>query len=204
MTTETHCRSCGAHLQADDRFCERCGTAVGSGPAPGRSQSAALLTAEPITEVAGAALEPGPAPENAVATPESISAGFGVRLLAMLIDGLLIFVIGAVISAVFAESVSWLISIAVDLCAFTYFWTTTGQTPGKAVVGLRVVSAESGGALDVRQAILRYVGDYVSGLPLLLGYFWVLWDPKHEAWHDKIAKTKVISTKQPVLNTLGR
>ena len=59
-------------------------------------------------------------------------------------------------------------------------------------MGLKVVSAENGGLLEPSAALLRYVGYFVSGIPLGLGYLWVLWDPKHDAWHDKIAKTKVI------------
>jgi uncharacterized RDD family membrane protein YckC len=59
-------------------------------------------------------------------------------------------------------------------------------------MGLKVVSAETGDLLDMGGAALRYVGYMVSAIPLYLGFFWILWDPKHDAWHDKIAKTKVI------------
>jgi len=39
---------------------------------------------------------------------------------------------------------------------------------------------------------VRWIGTFVSGIALGLGYLWIIWDPKHEAWQDKIATTKVI------------
>jgi len=62
-------------------------------------------------------------------------------------------------------------------------------------MGLKVVSADGGGIISPGTAVLRYVGTFISGIALLLGYLWVIWDPKHEAWHDKMAATKVIKFK---------
>ena len=73
-----------------------------------------------------------------------------------------------------------------------YFWTSSGQTPGKSVMKLKVVHADGGNILTPGQAIVRYIGYVISSIPLGLGFLWVIWDPKHEGWHDKIATTKVI------------
>jgi uncharacterized RDD family membrane protein YckC len=39
---------------------------------------------------------------------------------------------------------------------------------------------------------VRYLGYFVSALPLGLGFFWVAWDKRKQGFHDKLAKTVVI------------
>jgi uncharacterized RDD family membrane protein YckC len=130
--------------------------------------------------------------ETAGVTRDTVSAGFGERFVAVVIDWVVILIIGAIVRIVFSEAFAALIGIFLGVAYATYFWTSNGQTPGKAAMGLKVVRADGGGLLDFGTSILRYVGYIVSGLPLFLGYLWVIWDPKHDAWHDKIAGTKVI------------
>jgi uncharacterized RDD family membrane protein YckC len=74
---------------------------------------------------------------------------------------------------------------------YVFFWTIAGQTPGKGIMGLRIVPRR-GGKLKLGRAILRYFGYYLSVLPLGLGIFWILVDDRRLAWHDKIAGTCVI------------
>jgi uncharacterized RDD family membrane protein YckC len=74
---------------------------------------------------------------------------------------------------------------------FTFFWTLVGYTPGKALLGLKVVH-KSGKKISFFRALLRFISYWVSAIPLFLGFFWVLWDSKRQAWHDKIAGTQVI------------
>ena len=64
------------------------------------------------------------------------------------------------------------------------------------MMNLKVVKAEGGRLLTPGEAVLRYIGQIISGIAILLGYLWVIWDPKHEAWHDKIAGTKVIKIEE--------
>jgi uncharacterized RDD family membrane protein YckC len=72
-----------------------------------------------------------------------------------------------------------------------FFWVLIGQTPGKRLLGLRVVRA-NGELLGVGQALLRAVGYWVSAIPLFLGFFWILVDKQRQGWHDKLAATYVI------------
>jgi len=58
------------------------------------------------------------------------------------------------------------------------------------------VDGDSGGEPSLRQWCLRYLGYVVATLPLLLGFFWVAWDPRCQGWHDKIAGTVVIRLPQ--------
>lgn len=128
-------------------------------------------------------------------TPDTICAGFGERLVAALIDGVILLIPNVIFYQLVGGLPGNLIAIIIDAAYAIYFWTESGSTPGKSVMGLRVVKADGGDLLDVSGAITRYVGQIISAVALLLGYLWVIWDPKHEAWHDKIAKTKVIKYK---------
>jgi uncharacterized RDD family membrane protein YckC len=74
---------------------------------------------------------------------------------------------------------------------YTFFWTLVGFTPGKAILGLKVVR-KNGAKLSFGRSLLRFFSYWISAIPLFLGYFWVLWDPKRQAWHDKIAGTQVL------------
>ena len=79
----------------------------------------------------------------------------------------------------------------VVLIYFVFFWTLVGYTPGKALLGLRIVR-QDGRPLSVGRALLRYLGYWISAIPLFLGFIWVLIDRQHEGWHDKLANTHVI------------
>jgi uncharacterized RDD family membrane protein YckC len=75
------------------------------------------------------------------------------------------------------------------------FWSTLGQTPGKWLLGLRVVPL-GGGRLPVGQALLRVAGYLLSALPCYLGFLWVL-GPRRLAWHDRLAATEVVYVPGP-------
>ena len=74
---------------------------------------------------------------------------------------------------------------------YTFFWTLVGFTPGKALLGLKVVR-KNGEKISFGRSLLRFFSYWISIIPLGLGFFWVLWDPKRQAWHDKIAGTQVL------------
>ncbi len=74
---------------------------------------------------------------------------------------------------------------------FAFFWSLVGFTPGKAVLGLRVVK-HNGAKISFFRAIIRFFSYWISAIPIFLGFLWVLWDPKRQAWHDKIAGTQVL------------
>ena len=78
-----------------------------------------------------------------------------------------------------------------NLLYTTIFWILAGKTIGKAVIGLRVVGPK-GSRVTVWRAFRRYVGYWISALPLFLGYFWVLVSDRRHGWHDIIAGTSVI------------
>jgi uncharacterized RDD family membrane protein YckC len=74
---------------------------------------------------------------------------------------------------------------------YTFFWSLVGFTPGKVLLGLKVVRMD-GTKISLFRAILRFFAYWVSAIPFFLGFFWILWDPQRRGWHDKIAGTQVL------------
>ena len=130
-------------------------------------------------------------------------AGFLVRLLAMLLDTVIIMVLIAlaVMSMMFTGLLSLgavvptmpgvIMELALVILIIV-LWTQYGATPGKMAFKMVIVDRETGNLPGVGQSVLRYVGYIVSTIPLFLGYFWVIWDEKKQAFHDKIAATVVV------------
>ena len=117
-------------------------------------------------------------------------AGFWVRVVATIIDWVILAVIGFVLQNILG-GLSGIVSFVVNVAYLVYFWSTTGQTIGHKVMGLRVVRTD-GSSLDMSRAVIRYVGMVVSAIPLGLGFLWVALDDRKQGWHDKIADTCVI------------
>lgn len=70
-------------------------------------------------------------------------------------------------------------------------WWLLGYTPGKWFLGLRVVSTR-GARLTLLQCLVRFAGYFVSAIPFYFGFWIVLRSPGREAWHDRLAGTRVV------------
>ena len=122
-------------------------------------------------------------------------ATFGNRLLAALIDGLLLGVVGLVLKIILGNLLGSTLQLLLGLGYYAYLeGSPSGQTVGKRAMGIRVVDIDGGGAIGPGRALIRYVGRIVSAIPCLLGYFWMLWDSEKQTWHDKFAATVVVPT----------
>jgi len=75
---------------------------------------------------------------------------------------------------------------------FTIFIGACGQTPGKKLLGLRVIRADSKPMNFKTGAIRCIIGYSLSTLTFGLGFIWALFDNQKQALHDKIANTLVI------------
>lgn len=88
-----------------------------------------------------------------------------------------------------------LLSISINFILFygyyIIFWMLVGQTPGKMIMGVRIVSTD-GGPVSFFQTIRRLVGYWISMIFLFMGFFWVLVSDTRQGWHDKFARTYVI------------
>jgi uncharacterized RDD family membrane protein YckC len=72
-----------------------------------------------------------------------------------------------------------------------FFWSFSGHTPGKYIMGLKVIS-QDGQKISFIKAIIRYLGYFISIIPFGFGFIWIIFDSKRMAFHDKIAKTYVV------------
>ena len=73
---------------------------------------------------------------------------------------------------------------------FLLFMLSASQTPGMKRAQLIVVNKD-GELLDPKHACMRGFGYLISILPLLLGFVWVLIDPDHLTWADKVSSTYI-------------
>ena len=118
-------------------------------------------------------------------------AGFGIRLVALIIDVILLTVLGLILWLI-TEGSSVYFQWLINILYYVLFTGLKGQTPGKMVVGIHAVN-ESGEVPGVGQAFLReIIGNLVSSIVILLGYIWVAFDDRKQGWHDKIPRTFVI------------
>ena len=134
--------------------------------------------------------------------------GFWPRVGAALIDTVLVLVIVApVLTKIYGVeywlSDAWvkgpadvLLNWVLPAVAIVLFWIYRQATPGKIAIGARIVDASTGGKPTTRQLVIRYLGYYVSTLPLCLGLIWVAFDPRKQGWHDKLAGTVVVRSKR--------
>lgn len=154
---------------------------------------------------------PGAKVSDPEATEGSVEyGGFWIRLGASLIDALLIIIIttplliwiyGVGYFTEEAESVTmdlvrgpadFIISYVLPAIATVLFWMYRQATPGKMMLSLKIVDARTLAPISGGQAWLRYFGYIPSTLVLCLGFLWVAFDARKQAWHDKIARTLVI------------
>ena len=130
--------------------------------------------------------------------------GFWARTGAALIDSVLLLVIIAPLLYWFygpeyfaapegvAGPADLLLNWAFPALAVIVFWIYRQATPGKMVIGARIVDAKTGQPASTGQLIGRYFGYYVSMIPLCLGLIWVAFDARKQGWHDKLAGTVVV------------
>jgi len=88
------------------------------------------------------------------------------------------------------------ISIWILLC--TVFLTLFAATPGKMVLGLKVVEVareSHSNGLSMLIALTRSAMFVVSVFVLGLGCFWSVFDGQRRTWHDRIARTLVIRSQ---------
>lgn len=132
-----------------------------------------------------------PVTQSTVSTAPANLVGFGPRLLASIADGLLLGVLIGITGNVTGNMENGYGGIIGALYSVLLWVNWNGQTLGKKVMGIKVVR-EDGKPLGYPTAIIRYIGYYISGLFLFIGFLWVIWDPKKQGFHDKIAKTYVV------------
>ena len=159
-----------------------------------------------------------PASQPVTVTP--VYASVGRRWVASVLDGLILGVAGFIIGLPFTvvgsilgsatsaasgdtstgpllatgiSSIGSLINLVVGVVYYVYFIGKSGQTLGKKALGIKVIKISGEPSMGYANAFLREtVGKFASAIVFGLGYLWAIWDPRKQAWHDKIAGTIVI------------
>lgn len=228
------CGSCGAPIAAAPRPAAAPPTPpppprpAAPAPPPPAQPAATPRPAAPPPPPAPQPARPAPAPPPPPAHPLSMGvpsapapaprpagnleyAGFGPRLLAYLIDavvlGLLNLLPAAVIvfasiraqstgSAGMLVAVELLCSLIIFVISVgyqVYFVGAKGATPGKRIMKLKVAFPDGTWPIGYGKAFVRMIGYMISGMICYIGFFMIIFDKEmHRGLHDKIAGTVVI------------
>lgn len=94
----------------------------------------------------------------------------------------------------FCRGLPWIAPVAAISFPPLYrigFWTITGQTPGMALLGLRLRRVD-GAPMRLRTSVVRFLGYAASVLTFGAGFLLVLFTSKRQALHDRLAGTIVV------------
>lgn len=222
MTDAGHpCVQCGSPVPRNAQFCLVCGTPASAA----RSQSAALGSVAGQAPAAGPGSAPidGWRPDPAVEPireGDLLPAGYGRRVLAFLLDGVFgtvlwlvivlpLMALGVIAFQVEETAIAFTGPSAVLLMVASLLYPIVslllqallGFSPGKALMGLRIVRLETLGKPGILAMLLRWLVVAAASLIFLIGQYvvWLspLWDASKmsRGWHDKLAGTWVIDVK---------
>jgi uncharacterized RDD family membrane protein YckC len=133
--------------------------------------------------------------------------GFWPRALAQLIDNLIVTLAMVPVILLFGWSYfdphrvksfgEVMYGTVLPLTVLWLLWRYFQSSPGKYLVGAKIVDAETLGQPSGWQLLVRMAGYLPSLLAFGLGFFWVLSDPRRQGWHDKLARTLVVNYDLP-------
>ncbi len=188
------CSRCQTENPDDAQFCDNCGAGLGDRGAVGAAPSVS----------AGGASCPScgrPAPAGAqfcASCGKTLGveyASFWRRFGGYLIDAVIVAVGTSIISLIISAAISDVLGPVIGFVigvTYVVLLNANGGTLGKQAVGIRLQDAETGEDIGMGRALLRYIVAIASGLVLLLGYLWCIWDGKKQTWHDKAANSIVV------------
>lgn len=145
---------------------------------------------------------------NAVRTAETKQlpkAGFWIRFVAAMIDGLIVLALQGILGGVlylagaFNGSADEMLGILVQL--FTYllgfvyyifFAGYCGQTPGKMAVRIKIIRCDGSPLTYSRAAFRELPAKFLSGIIFGIGYLMAAFDEQKQSLHDRMADTYVI------------
>lgn len=137
-------------------------------------------------------------------------AGFGRRTLAFIIDCIVLSIVSAGLlyglyggdyftwvqenNVLFATygAAELLINYGLPTVMYVACWRLFGATPGKFLLGCQVVDCGTLARITWRQSVMRFIGYFISAIPLGLGFWWAAWDGRKQGFHDKFAHTLVV------------
>ncbi len=139
------------------------------------------------------------------------SAGFKIRVLATLLDGIFYAVLTGVIDALMDGTYEFLretspgayfiltLCVSSILVGYYYAWPVSewGATPGKKLLGIKIISKTENGKVGFWKAYNRCIFGYsISLLLFCTGFLRIIWRKDKLALHDALFNTRVILCKK--------
>jgi uncharacterized RDD family membrane protein YckC len=140
--------------------------------------------------------------------PTRAYASFWGRAGASIVDTLILFTgsfvlratLGALIYTIYSEVDDATLFVVLELIGYPLYFAalwwfyTTGWSPGRALVGIRIVDG-LGSRPGARRGLGRLLMSFVSTMILGVGYLAMLWSPTKQTWHDGAAGTYVVRVR---------
>jgi uncharacterized RDD family membrane protein YckC len=117
------------------------------------------------------------------------------RVLASLIDSapvIVVYIIAAISGSGALLALFYLVALGWSIYNAGVQQGTTGYSLGKGIVGIKLISEETGQPVGTGLAIGRIFVHILDGF-CLIGYLWPLWDAKRQTFADKSLNTVVIT-----------
>ncbi|HYX01902.1 MAG TPA: RDD family protein [Reyranella sp.] len=139
-------------------------------------------------------------------TAQVAYGGFWIRLVAYIIDGIILGIVGYVVALIFGiplvpadpQTYDPTLNIVSFVIGWLYFAvmesSPRGATLGKMAMGLRVVTSD-GQRLSFLNATGRYFAKIISAIILFIGFIMIGFTDKKRGLHDMIAGTLVIKVR---------
>ncbi|HOY94266.1 MAG TPA: RDD family protein [Catalimonadaceae bacterium] len=145
---------------------------------------------------------------------EIVYASFGKRLVASILDGVILYIVNMIIITFFGMSILnpgnlndpdklmalfgkmigvYGITLGINWLYYALLESSEKQgTIGKMAMGIKVVSANNNARISFAQATGRHFGKFISAIILFIGYLMMLWSNKSQTLHDSMAGTLVV------------
>ncbi len=129
--------------------------------------------------------------------------GFWMRVLAAIIDSILLMVVllpliyfmfgsGVLTGEETAGAAYLIISYGLPFAIYVFLWAKYGGTPGKRLLKMKIVSRDTGEHLSYGMSAVRYIGYILSMMALFIGLIWVGFQREKRGWHDLMAGSVVV------------
>lgn len=126
--------------------------------------------------------------------PASQYSDWLVRVGAYLVDIAPVIVLDIISGVIGSTAVSLLVYLIVLGYTIYNRWILggQGQSLGKKVLNIKLISEETGQPIGTLNAFLRDICHFVDSIICLVGYLFPLWDAKRQTIADKIMRTVVV------------
>lgn len=191
------CTHCGTRAKLGERYCARCGRPV--------KLALDAVAARPVVrpdQPASAVRPPAPAPKLPVASQKARLVNYLFDYVGLAVYCLLVLIIVAYVEGfigiynqtaweqAFNGGSAWVIGTLFFFSYYVFFETVFGRTPGKAITGTKVVTAD--GAKPGLWAVMKRTASRFNPFELF-SYF----GSHHpNGWHDSVSDTYVIKTRR--------